>query len=107
MTRTKAGTDIEFISPIGLVGEMGVITDEPRSADVVGITESMGLEITKDALVQLFVDDANICRKILLSLVKNLSNKLYDTNGETEKLLAQQQEQARQGLPQADNIVLY
>ena len=67
----------------------------------------MGLEITKDALVQLFVDDANICRKILLNLVKNLSNKLYDTNGETEKLLVQQQEQARQGLPQAANIVLY
>jgi CRP-like cAMP-binding protein len=43
--------DIAYITPVGLVGEMGVITDEPRSADVVGITEAMGLEITKEALV--------------------------------------------------------
>ena len=107
VARTKTGMDIAYISPIGLVGEMGVITDEPRSADVVGLSESMGLVITKDALVQLFVEDASICRKILLNLVKNLSNKLYDTNGEIEKLREQQKQQTDQGPLQADNIFLY
>ena len=107
VARTKAGTDIAYISPIGLVGEMGVVTDEPRSADVVGLTESMGLEITKDALVTLFVEDPTICRKILLNLVKNLSTKLYDANGEIEKLRQEQETQAEQESPQADNIFLY
>lgn len=99
VARTKAGMDIAYISPIGLVGEMGVITDEPRSADVVGISDSMRLEITKEALVQLFIEDASICRKILLNLVKNLSNKLYDTNAEIEKLREEQKQAAGQGLP--------
>jgi CRP-like cAMP-binding protein len=58
VARTKTGMDIAYISPIGLVGEMGVITDEPRSADVIGITEAMGLEITKVGLVKLFIEDA-------------------------------------------------
>jgi CRP-like cAMP-binding protein len=107
VARTKTGMDIAYISPIGLVGEMGVITDEPRSADVIGITEAMGLEITKVGLVKLFIEDASICRKILLNLVKNLSNKLYDTNGEIEKLRAEQQKHAAEGPPQADNIFLY
>lgn len=106
VARTKTGMDIAYIHPIGLVGEMGVITDEPRSADVVGISESMGLQITKDNLVKLFIEDASICRKILLNLVKNLSGKLYDTNGEIEKLREAQKQQA-DGPPQADNIFLY
>ena len=107
VARTKTGMDIAYISPVGLVGEMGVITDEPRSADVIGISDSMGLQITKDDLINLFVEDADICRKILLNLVKNLSNKLYDTNGEIEKLREEQMKQATEGSPQADNIFLY
>jgi len=107
VARTKMGVDIAYISPVGLVGEMGVITDEPRSADVVGLTDAMGLQITKEDLVDLFIKDADICRKILLNLVKGLSNKLYDTNGEIEKLRMEQKQQAAEGPPQVDNIFLY
>ncbi len=107
VARTKMGVDIAYISPIGLVGEMGVITNEPRSADVIGLSDTMGLQITKDDLINLFVEDAEICRKILLNLVKNLSNKLYDTNGEIEKLREEQKQQAAGAPPQPDNIFLY
>ena len=108
VARTKAGVDIAYISPIGLVGEMGVITEEPRSADVVALDQAMGFMITKEDLVQLFIADGGVCRKILLNLVKNLSTKLYDTNAEIEKLRKEKQEKAEEGVPvQADNIFLY
>ena len=73
VARTKTGVDIAYISPIGLVGEMGVITDEVRSADVVTLDQSMGFQISKDDLVKLFMEDGGVCRKILLNMVKNLS----------------------------------
>ena len=86
VARTKTGLDIAYIPPIGVVGEMGVLTDQPRSADVVAFHDSMGLLITKKALIELFEQDDAICRKILLNVVKILSAKLYDTNSEIEKL---------------------
>lgn len=70
VARTKTGVDIADISPIGLVGEMGVITDEVRSVDVIAIDQAMGFQITKDALLQLFTEDGGVCRKILLNVVK-------------------------------------
>ena len=106
VARTKAGVDIAYISPVGVVGEMGVLTDEPRSADVVAFENVMGFEISKEALVDLFLADGTICRKILLNVVKILSAKLYDTNAEIEKLREEASNPAAtQG--QEDNIFLY
>ena len=65
---------------------MGVLTDQPRSADVIAFEDSMGFLITKKDLIDLFIADNSIYRKILLNVLKILSNKLYDTNGEIEKL---------------------
>ncbi len=106
VARTKTGVDLAYISPIGIVGEMGVVTDEPRSADVVALEDAMGFQITKENLVNLFLADSAICRKILLNLVRILSNKLYDTNADIEKL---REEQTRGGdqQSQAGNIFLY
>jgi CRP-like cAMP-binding protein len=106
VARTKTGLDIAYIPPIGVVGEMGVLTDQPRSADVVAFDESMGFLITKKSLVDMFVEDGVICRKILLNVVKILSAKLYDTNSEIEKL----RDMATQGgraSNQTDDIFLY
>lgn len=105
VARTKAGLDIAYISPIGLVGEMGVLTDQPRSADVVALEDAVGLTISKADLIDLFIADSAICRKILLNIIKTLSGKLYDTNAEIEKLRADA-EKGTQPV-QADNIFLY
>jgi CRP-like cAMP-binding protein len=108
VARTKTGVDIAYISPIGLVGEMGVITDEVRSADVVTLDQSMGFQISKDDLVKLFMEDGGVCRKILLNMVKNLSTKLYDTNGEIEKLReAKVQKEREDGVPHKQTTSSY
>ena len=54
VARAPTGQDIAYIPPIGIVGEMGVLTDEPRSADVFCMEEAMGFQITKNNLVNLF-----------------------------------------------------
>ena len=107
IARSKMGVDIAYISPIGVVGEMGVLTDQPRSADVITLDDVLGFQITKRALIDLFISDAAICRKILLNLVKELSNKLYDTNAEIEKLRAELTEKSDRGPAEPDNIFLY
>ena len=107
VARSPTGADLAYIPPIGLVGEMGVLTDEPRSADVVAMDPSMGFQITKEDLINLFLEDGAICRKILLNLVKNLSQKLYDTNAEIEKLRKEQEQQAAGGQKAGENIFLY
>ena len=104
VARAPTGQDIAYIPPIGLVGEMGVLTEEPRSAHVIAVEPSMGFLITKEGLIDLFLEDSSICRKILLNLVKTLSQKLYDTNAEIEKL---REEQTRSEQPQGEDIFLY
>lgn len=47
VAKSKAGIDIAYISPIGIVGEMGVLTDQPRSADIVALEEAVGFVLTK------------------------------------------------------------
>ena len=101
VARSRMGVDIAYISPIG------VLTDQPRSADVVAIDDALGFQIAKKDLIDLFIADAAICRKILLNMVKELSNKLYDTNAEIEKLRAEVAEKSEGEQSAPDNIFLY
>jgi len=103
VARAPTGQDIAYISPIGVVGEMGVLTDEPRSADVFCMEAAMGFQISKEKLINLFLANGTICRKILLNLVKTLSQKLYDTNAEIQKL---REENTRENNTK-DDIFLY
>jgi CRP-like cAMP-binding protein len=103
VARSPAGQDIAYIPPIDVVGEMGVLTNEPRSADVFCMDPVMGFQIKKTDLINVFLDDGRICSKILLNLVKTLSKKLYDTNAEIEKL---RKDSARGETPK-DDIFLY
>ena len=66
----------------------------------------MGFQVTKENLVNLFLADSAICRKILLNLVRILSNKLYATNADIEKLREEQARPADQQT-QVGNIFLY
>jgi len=106
VARTPTDVDIAHITPIGVVGEMGLIMDQPRSANVVALEDSMGFQISKRDLICLFLADGAICRKVLLNLVKILSTKLYATNAEIQRL-REEQTQAVTANDQSDNIFLY
>ncbi len=84
--RTSAGVELSQIVPVGLVGEMGVMTGDPRSADVVTLDPAMGLLIRRDDLQALWSSNPAICRKMLLNVVWNLSRKLHEANAQMEHL---------------------
>jgi CRP-like cAMP-binding protein len=84
--RTSAGVEVSRIYPIGLVGEMGTLTGEPRSADVAALEDVMGFSIHKDDLTGLLSRNSDICHTILINVIQNLSKKLYNSNLQMEQL---------------------
>ncbi len=67
---------IAEITPVDIVGEMGVITGQVRSAQVVALKDSMGLSIRKDRLNTLLKQDADLDRKISKNMIGILSQKI-------------------------------
>ena len=61
---TRTGAEIASIWEMGLVGEMGVLTDQPRSASVVANQRSRMLSIRRDDLLRLIEEDKDMGFKI-------------------------------------------
>lgn len=86
--RTSAGIEIAQVTPIGLVGEIGLLTHSPRSADVIAIDDMTGLFVCRADLTNLFIRDTTTCVKVLLNVIKIISRKMHNTNIQIEKLKA-------------------
>ena len=86
---TKDGIQITSPSPIKTVGEMGVITGQPRSATVVADRKASVLEISKIKLEVLLKKYPDIGFLIYRNIIDILSHRLDETN---HKLSGTQQE---------------
>ena len=75
------------ISPLRVVGEMGIFTGEKRSASVISETECIVLNFSKVELFNLFNNDMDLNNKILLNVIKELSKKMRNDNIQIEELL--------------------
>jgi len=78
--RTSTGPEIAVIGNMGLVGEMGVLTDQPRSASVVTTQPSDLLTIGRDNLFRLMDSDQNMGFKIYQNVTQILCERLRDNN---------------------------
>ena len=76
----NTGELLAEISPGASVGEMGVFTGEPRSADIVAAENSRGIAITKAELGKLLDMNPDLYIKLLNNLVAILSNRLVNAN---------------------------
>jgi len=74
------GKAISKIKPLGIVGEMGIFTGEPRSASIVAVTDTIVLTINKTELMNLLQKDCLLSVHILLNVIKDLSGKLKHNN---------------------------
>ncbi|MCE5250181.1 cyclic nucleotide-binding domain-containing protein [bacterium] len=83
----NSGVELKNIVPTGTVGEMGVFTGEPRSASVLADTDCIVLNINKAELFTLFRNDMELCVKILLNIIRNLSEKVRTDNKVIEELM--------------------
>jgi len=80
--------DKEFsrITPIGIVGEMGVFTGDHRSASIIAITDSLLLSIHKSELMRVLRTDADLSIHILMNVINDLSDKIRRDNRIMEDL---------------------
>jgi CRP-like cAMP-binding protein len=77
---TATGAEIATIWEMGLVGEMGVLTDQPRSATVLADEDSELLCIRGDDLVRVIEADKDTGYRIYQNMTHVLCERLRDNN---------------------------
>ena len=84
---SAVGQDIVEISPGASIGEMGVFTGEPRTANIVAVDVSLGLMIDRERLRDLLKTELNMKATILENVVAELAYRLTEANKKLEKYL--------------------
>ena len=87
------GKEIGRIFPISPVGEMGLFTNEGRSADVTSRTQCTLLRITHEDLFDLFEKDKDLHIRFQRGMITELAQKLRGAN----ELLAKQRSKLDKG----------
>ena len=77
VSRTEPLT-IRVLGPGSLVGEVGLVDKEPRSASCTTGTDSLFAILTRDALESLITTQPHIGSKLLLSISARLAERLRD-----------------------------
>ena len=80
------GKEFSRITPVGILGEMGVFTGERRSATVVAATSCILLAIHKAELMRVLRTEADLGIKVLLNVVGDLAEKVRRDNQIIEDL---------------------
>ena len=74
------GKELTRITPVEIVGEMGLFTGERRSASVLAAEESLVLVIRKNEMLNLFRKDSDLGLLILTNVIRDISHKLKKSN---------------------------
>lgn len=82
-----SGIELQSISPAGTVGEMGIFTGEKRSASVFAVSDCTVLNFNKEEMFKLFRKDNDLSIKILLNVIKDLSQRIRKDNDQLEEML--------------------
>ena len=86
-------SELAVIHPVEIVGEMGVVTNQPRSATIEVSEDATFLSIGKTSFDVLMKNDIDMAVKIYRNLLESLSQKLRDNNVRvTESALASARE---------------
>ena len=74
------GKELNLVTPVDFIGEMGIFTGEPRSATVYAKTDCVLLKINRYELFSLFEANKTLNNRFQLGMIKNLSEKLRKMN---------------------------
>lgn len=77
---TLEGKNLSFVTPLGVIGDMGIFTRKPRSATITAKTDCVLLKLTKIELTNLFKRMDMLDKRLYLGMIKELSNKLRKLN---------------------------
>jgi len=76
----KGKATLSHLKELDVVGEMGILTNEPRSADVMAISDSTGLAIPGEALIKLLDSDHEMAYQIYKNSTKILCDFVRSNN---------------------------
>lgn len=80
-----AGQDIVEISPGSSIGEMGMFTGLPRSANIVAVTQGIALALDRDRFHELLSTELSMKATILENVVAELSERLAEADRKLEE----------------------
>ena len=74
-----APVTVTVLGPGSLIGEMGLLDGEPRSASCTASTDVRAAVLTRAALEQLMQDDSAVAAKLLLAVSLRIAQRQRDT----------------------------
>ena len=77
---TESGIPIATLMPVTTVGEMGIITEQPRTAMVQAAKESEAFVISRQQFRLLVQEDENIGVKVYQNMAQSLCDKIINDN---------------------------
>lgn len=80
---TKEGVPIAALTPVTIVGEIGIITGQPRTATVKAVKESEVFIINKRQFEELVQEDENMGVKVYRNTAHSLCEKIVNDNVRT------------------------
>lgn len=86
LVTTAGGDQLGEILPGSPTGEMGVLTDQPRSANISAIEPSVAVVITKKSLDAVLASNAGMYMCIMKNIVELLCERMSATNQRNDAL---------------------
>ena len=83
---SREGKDLADITPGNSIGEMGVFTNDRRSATIVAVEKSLALSVEKSLLDALLKENLGMRASILQNVVDLLADRLADANKQIAEL---------------------
>ena len=80
------GVSLENFNPEGIVGELGLITGEKHTANIVAAMDCIALLFWKEELFRLFREDTDLWTKMLTNIIRDLVIKLQKESTVLESL---------------------
>ena len=77
---TSEGIVVSVLGPGSLIGEMGLIDGEPRSATCTAATDLGVGSLSRAALTQLIQEQPDVAARLLLAISKRLADHLREAN---------------------------
>ena len=71
---------VKVLGPGSLVGELGLVDNEPRSASCTASTDIWCAILTRQAVESMITRDAIVAARLLLGVSANIAERLRDTN---------------------------
>ena len=80
LTVKDGSTELAVIQPVDIVGEMGVITNQPRSATIAVGQDATLISVRKMQLDVLLKSDVDMAARLYRNMLNSLSEKLRKNN---------------------------